>query len=141
MSDFSVFRLYTFFRFLSFILVPSIFIGAKNDIIGITIIEGTTPTLELTLSDETIDLSTFDHVYATLQKTSIKSRKVTKSDAELTLAANVCSLTLTQEETLLLGEGRCKVQMNWTSDNGAYRDASESGVFTLGENLLKEVLA
>lgn len=109
--------------------------------LDITIIEGTTPTLELTLSDETIDLSIFDHVYATLQKTTMRNRKVTKSDAELTLAANVCSLTLTQEETLLLGEGRCKVQMNWTSDNGAYRDASEIGVFILGENLLNEVLA
>lgn len=109
--------------------------------LDITIIEGTTPTLELTLSDETIDLSTFDHVYATLQRMSTKSKKVTKSDAELTLAGNVCSVTLTQAETLLLGAGRCKVQMNWTSDNGAYRDASEIGMFEMSENLLNEVLA
>lgn len=109
--------------------------------LDITIIEGTTPTLELTLSDETIDLSTFDHVYATLQKTSIKSKKVTKSDADLTLAANVCSLTLTQEETLLLGEGRCEVQMNWTKDNGATREASNIVTFYLSKNLEMEVLA
>lgn len=65
--------------------------------LDITIIEGTTPTLELTLSDETIDLSTFDHVYATLQKTTMRNRKVTKSDAELTLADMVTLMRVTEQ--------------------------------------------
>ena len=107
--------------------------------LDIRMIVGTTPTLELTLSDSSIDLSTYSHVYVTLR--SNRYKVLTKKNADLVLDGNICAVSLTQKETLFLGTGRCKVQMNWTSDSGAYRDASEIGEFTLSENLMNEVLA
>lgn len=100
-------------------------------------IQGTTPTLELALEDETIDLGLAAHVYATLRQ---GGRKLTKSGADLEIEGNIARVWLSQEETLAFDAiHRVEVQLNWTYPGGA-RAASESGSFEVKDNLLPEVL-
>lgn len=62
-------------------------------------IRGTTPTLELQVDDETLDLTQMNHVYVTLRNgTSV----LTKQDEDLTIEGNGVALYLNQAETLAI---------------------------------------
>lgn len=100
-------------------------------------IRATTPTLELVLEDERIDLGVANDVYVTLRQ---GPKKLTKSGNALAIDGNVVSVWLSQQETLgFTSAHNVDVQLNWTYPGGA-RAASEIGRVWVGENLLPEVL-
>lgn len=100
-------------------------------------IRATTPTLELELEDENIDLGLAKDVYVTLRQ---GARKVTKSGNSIVIDGNIVSVHLSQQETLIFYPfHNVEVQLNWTYP-GSARAASEIGHISVGENLLPEVL-
>lgn len=110
----------------------------------VEVIIGTTPTIDMTLDDETIDLSAASHVYATFVAANTPGgyeRKLRKKDGQLTLSGNSASYQMTQEETLAFGVGNVQCQLNWTYNSGATREASNIVTFYLSKNLEMEVLA
>ena len=94
---------------------------------------GTTPTFELTFTDEELDLTQADHVYVTFRSAGVT---LTKSDDDLVVAAKSIQIFLTQAETLQLRE--VKIQANWT--NGIVRSASEIVSYTMDDQLLEKVV-
>lgn len=110
----------------------------------VEVIIGTTPTIDMTLDDESIDLSAAAHVYATFVAVKTPGRhtiKLQKKDGQLTLNGNSASYQMTQEETLAFGVGNVECQLNWTYNSGATREASNIVTFYLSRNLEMEVLA
>lgn len=97
---------------------------------------GTTPTLELTINDESIDLTEMDHVYVTLQN---GKNILTKQDTELTISEHAVEVYLTQAETLAMSSNSTEVQLNWTFDDGS-RSCTEVARVNIGRQLLMEVL-
>ena len=97
---------------------------------------GTTPTITLTFSEPSLDLTTADNVYVTIQCGALK---ITKTGADLEVQEKTISLCLTQEETLAIKEGKVQIQANWTASG--YRYASEVATQTFSKQLLNEVLA
>ena len=81
-------------------------------------LRGTTPTVTLTLPEE-VDLST-----ATVAYMSFGQNGVDKFDiaiANLVLADNTATATLTQAQTLQLEAGRMtQIQLRWLDDGVAY---------------------
>ena len=97
---------------------------------------GTTPTLELTIDDESLDLTQQNHVYVTLKN---GNNVLTKSDADLTISAHAVSLYLNQAETLAMASDSTEVQLNWTYADGS-RDATSIARVQIGKQLLMEVV-
>ena len=97
----------------------------------------TTPTLVLSFAESDIDLLAAEHVYVTLKN---GKNAFTKKDSDLTIQAKQITLTLTQQETLQLGEGAIRVQVNWTYNEGL-RASSKISIFYLSEQLLQKVVS
>ena len=97
--------------------------------------KGVSPTFTFTFSDENLDLTQAAHVYVTFKN----GATITKSDADLTIAARQIDVYLTQAETLAFRQGATQIQVNWTYGDGS-RAASEVVSFSFSNNLLDEVL-
>ena len=94
---------------------------------------GTTPTFELTFTDDNLDLTQADHVYVTFRSAG---NVMTKQDEDLIIAAKSIQIFLTQEETL--GLYNVDIQANWT--NGIVRSSSDIVHYTMGDQLLNKVV-
>lgn len=99
-------------------------------------IRGTTPTFQLTLEDEEIDLSEMDNVYATFEQGCYK---LTKSGDDISLDGNQVDVFFSQEESLKFKKGVMHIQLNWTFQNGK-RACSNIVNVEIGENLINGVL-
>lgn len=100
-------------------------------------IRGTTPTFKLTITDNTVDLTQASNVYATFEQ---RGKVLTKTGADLTVAAREVDVYLTQAETLGFYRGPLEIQLNWTYSGGE-RACSEIIRISIGDNLVPEVLA
>ena len=96
----------------------------------------TTPTFVLTFTQQTLDLTAAHNVYVTFSQ---GTRELTKTGADIEVAAKQISVYLDQNDTLQFVEGTLKIQANWTGDNGT-RAASEVATVELTEQLLKRVV-
>lgn len=99
-------------------------------------IRGTTPTLELTIEDEELDLTQMTHVYVTLKN---GQNVLTKQDDDLTIAAQAVALYLNQAETLAMASDATEVQVNWTYGDGS-RAATTIARVPISKQLLMEVV-
>lgn len=97
---------------------------------------GTTPTLQLEIDDESLDLTTVNHVYVTLKN---GNNVLTKQDADLTISENSVALYLNQSETLAMASDSTEVQVNWTFPDGS-REATSIARVQIGKQLLMEVV-
>ena len=97
----------------------------------------TTPTIILSFAESDIDLLAAEHVYVTMKN---GRTVVTKKDSELTVFSQQINFGLTQQESLMLGEGAIRVQVNWTYSDGT-RASSNISAFNLTEQLLKRVVS
>ena len=97
----------------------------------------TTPTIVLSFEDSDIDLTSADHVYVSLKN---GRNGIVKKDNQLTIQAKQITFTLQQNESLQLGEGIVRVQVNWTYDDGL-RASSDISTFVLSEQLLQGVVS
>lgn len=102
--------------------------------------KGITPTFTLTLSDETLDLSTATNVYVTFADREGKEI-LTKSGSNLNIDRNVVEVYLSQEETLAFPT-KVSLQVNWTYNDGGTvkRDCSDVVITYFKNNLLNEVI-
>lgn len=100
-------------------------------------IRGTTPTFQLKLADEQVDLTQALNVYATFKS---REQTITKSGADLEVTANEVDVYMSQEETLGFLAGTIAVQLNWTYTDGR-RACSNIVTMQIGENLLPEVIS
>ena len=97
---------------------------------------GTTPTFELKITDQDIDLTEADHVYVTFRT---KKGKTTYTGNQLEVTAHEVDVYLSQEETLAFPLGTADVQINWTYDDGK-RACTNIARIVISENLLEVVL-
>ena len=104
-------------------------------------IRATTPTLTLTISGDSVDLTAATNVYVTIAQ---GINEITLTDDALTLTENTVSCFLTQEQALTLaGNSPAKIQVNWTytdSDEDVKRAATKVVTIQIGEQLLKRVI-
>ena len=98
---------------------------------------GTTPTLTLTFTDATLDLTAADNVYVTF---NTPFATLTKSGEDLDVAAKQIDVFLTQEETLGFPAEQIEVQANWVYSDGT-RGASDVAYFEFTPQLLNSVLS
>lgn len=100
-------------------------------------IQGTTPTLDLILEDESIDLGLAAHVYVSLTQ---GAKKLRKTGDDVQVDGHIVRIRLTQEESLAFDPVRgVEAQLNWTYANGN-RGASYKGRIPVADNAEKEVL-
>lgn len=99
-------------------------------------IRGTTPTFQLTINDETVDLTSADNVYVTFAD---KCWSITKTGEDLDVSTNQVDVYLSQEETLSFPKGNVYVQINWTFDNGK-RACTTIASVKVTKNLIERVL-
>ena len=97
---------------------------------------GTTPTLVLTFSDETLDLTQASNVYVTIEAAG---QILTKPGSALAVEERQISVFLSQSETLAFSPGRVKIQVNWIYADGK-RGASEIAYYDFSPQLLGRVL-
>ena len=97
---------------------------------------GTTPTFELKINDENIDLTDADNVYVTFRT---KKGKQTYTGDALEVSAREVDVFLTQEQTLAFPTGTAEVQINWTYEDGK-RACTNIARIVISENLIEEVL-
>ncbi len=100
--------------------------------------QGTTPTLILTF-DEEIDFSDAKSVVVTFA-TDFGKKITEKSDDEISINANVISMSFNQEETLAFLPGPILVQVNVLYSDDS-RIASNIGVINWQKNLKNEVMS
>lgn len=98
--------------------------------------QGTTPTFELKIVDDNVDLTQADNVYVTIRTANGSN---TYTGDELVVQAKEVDVFLTQEQTLALPVGLAEIQINWTYDNGK-RACTDKVRIAIDENLLGEVL-
>ena len=101
-----------------------------------SIAKGTTPTITLTFTEATLDLTQAEHVYVSFRGVGTT---VEKKDTDLTIQAKSIGVYLTQEETLSLYEGDVQIQANWTYGDGS-RSASEIVKYRFTDNLIERVI-
>ena len=100
----------------------------------------TTPTFNLTFTDDNLDLTAASNVYVTF-----KSGKyvLTKTGDDLDVDEKEISVKLTQDETGKLNTGSLssdvKIQANWVMPSGD-RAASEVVLYEMSEQLLQKVV-
>lgn len=97
----------------------------------------TTPTIVLTFTDETLDLTQAANVYVTLRS---GTNYVTKTGTALTITAKTISIYLSQVEVGSFGVGGIEIQANWTDSSGN-RFASDIATITITGNLLNRVIS
>ena len=95
---------------------------------------GTTPTFELTFTDQELDLTQADHVYVTFRSNGLT---ITKADDDLVIEEKAIQVFLTQAESLQLRD--VKIQANWTTNNGE-RFASNAVKYMIDKQLLTVVI-
>ena len=102
--------------------------------------KGTTPTVTITLKDQTVDLTAASHVYVTIA--SRNKNLIRKEDAALDVSEHSVALYLTQEETLALPQVAF-LQLNWTYIDGDTRKRACSEIVPVrfNPNLEAVVLA
>lgn len=105
-------------------------------------VRATTPTFELTVTGEAVDLSQAENVYV-----AIKQRNLTieMTGDELSIVGNKVSCYLSQEKSLQLIEGaNAKIQVNWTylAQDGqtVLRAATCVGSIPITEQLIQRVI-
>ena len=96
----------------------------------------TTPTITLTFTDATLDLTEAANVYVTLEQFN---KTMTKTGEDLTVQAKQIELFLDQEETLKFAEGDAHIQANWVTPTGR-RACSDVQTIQISKQLLKEVI-
>ena len=101
-----------------------------------SVARATTPTFTFTFTEQTLDLTTAEHVYVTFAQ---GSRAITKTGEDLTVQAKSIQVSLTQKETLQFNDGIVEVQANWTDASGN-RASSEIAIVELSRQLLKKVV-
>jgi len=99
-------------------------------------IRGTTPTFELKIADNTVDLTQASNVYATFTQLD---RSITKTGEDIVVTARQVDVYFSQEESLAFKTGNIEVQLNWTY-NGGSRAATNIVKVYITENLIGEVL-
>ena len=104
-------------------------------------IAGTTPTLTLRLSDNTVDLGQAAAVYFTLTQGPVE---VTKDNGWMDIDGNVVQVWLSQKDTLRLQPGYAEIQLNWTYtqeiDHDRKRNATKPKKIEITRQLLKRVI-
>lgn len=98
-------------------------------------VQATTPTFIMTLPD-TVDLLQANHVVWTLEQGKVK---ISKSDEDLTFDSHTVTVSLSQEETLILTRGNAQIQLNWTYADGS-RACSNIENVPVDPNLYKAVI-
>ena len=106
-------------------------------------VRATTPTLTLTINDESVDLTAARNVYVTLEQ---NNTTLTKTGEELDVEARVVKVWLSQTESLALSEGQpLNIQINWTYIDAdgvtVKRAATNVAKITITRQLLDEVIA
>lgn len=101
---------------------------------NMAVARGTTPTFELTFTDEELDLTQASHVYVTFKSAGLT---LTKKDEDLIVEEKKIQVFLSQADTLQLYEA--KIQANWTTAGGV-RAASEIITYKLDDQLLEKVV-
>ena len=105
-------------------------------------VRATTPTLTLTINDESVDLTAARNVYVTLEQ---GTTEITKTGDALEIEPRVVKMWLSQEESLNLTEGAASLQINWTylDTDGVTvkRAATNVAKITITRQLLDEVIA
>lgn len=96
----------------------------------------TTPTFELTFTDEGLDLTEAENVYVTFKG---KFGKIVKSGEDLTISEKEIDVYLTQSDTGRMTEGEVLVQADWTTAAGG-RAQSKKVRFEVEDSLLAEVV-
>lgn len=96
----------------------------------------TTPTLTLTFTDETLDLTTASGVYVTLAQNNVS---ITKTNEDIVVSPKQVVVLLSQEETLRFLDGKVEIQVNWIFSNGK-RACSDVQIIQMSKQLLKEVI-
>lgn len=99
-------------------------------------IRGTTPTFQLKIADQTVNLTEARNVYATFEQ---RGKKLTKTGEDIEVTAQQVDVYFSQAESLQFEVGSVDVQLNWTYSNGA-RACTDIIRVTVGENLVPEVL-
>lgn len=103
-------------------------------------IRATTPTLTLTISGDSVDLTAAANIYVTIAQ---GCNEITLTDDALTVTENTVSCFLTQEQALTLTNAAAKIQVNWTytdADGSTKRAATKVVIIQIGEQLLKRVI-
>lgn len=103
--------------------------------------KGVTPTYTLTFDDETLDFGEASEVLVTItDKNRIVLLEIGGSD--LTLDENTISFNLSQEQTLAMPIGGCKVQVNWLYDSAGETKRACSNIVDVNffHNLHNEVM-
>ena len=96
----------------------------------------TTPTFELTFTEEGLDLTQAAEVYVTFQANGCK---ITKTGEDLEVAAKKITVLMSQEETGGFPEGPVRIQANWLNPDGK-RIASAIAVANISAQLLQRVI-
>lgn len=99
-------------------------------------IRGTTPTFQLKINDESVDLTTADNVYVTF---AYMKWSLTKTGDDLDVYAQEVDVYLSQTETLSFPKASVDVQINWTFDNGK-RACTTIASVKVTKNLIERVL-
>ena len=100
------------------------------------IIRGTTPTIQFTFNY--VDVDNISAAILTIKQSCVE--KVEKDITEATAGDKTLSWTLTQEESLSLATGACKIQCNWLLAYGT-RGASKIYNVEVTANQVIEVIA
>ena len=100
-------------------------------------IRGTTPTFELKITDNTVDLTQATNVYATFAQWG---KTITKTGNDIDVTAQQVDVYFSQADSLSFSSGTIEVQLNWTYTDGS-RAATNIIKVVIGDNLLPEVLA
>lgn len=95
-------------------------------------IRGTTPTFQLKLVGEEVDLTQANNVYATFKQEQVD---ITKTGEDIEVSSNQVDVYLSQAETLSFRAGTVYVQLNWTYDDGR-RACSNIISINVGKNLI-----
>lgn len=111
-------------------------------------IRGTTPTFKLMITDETLDLRTVNHIYATFEQ---GNNVITKTGEDLTVTVteetveqktvyeNEVDVYFNQTESLSFKAGNIYAQLNWTYIDGN-RACTNIVSIKVGSNLIGSVL-
>lgn len=99
-------------------------------------IRGTTPTFQLKLKDDSIDLTAAENVYATFKQ---GSKIVTKTGEDIVVNPHRVDVYFSQEETLKFRTGRLEIQLNWTYNDGS-RACTKIVSKSVNRNLIERVL-
>lgn len=89
-----------------------------------TIVVGTTPTIQFKF--KTIAPSDLAQAKLTIERNNMVI--VTKEITDATVSEDTIAWTLSQSETLLIGEGQRDIMLNWLTANGTRGTSAETRV-------------